>query len=62
MSVELSWPARDSLQDARYRLEDGDGDARMVDRAYASLAYARLYAERVPEAVGAVTDALGGDG
>lgn len=61
-SVELSWPARDSLQDARYRLEDADVDARMVHRAYASLVYTRLYAERVPEAVGALTDALGGGG
>ena len=62
VSVELTRPARDSLQDARYWLADADGDVRAVDRAYANLVYARLYAEGVPEAVGAVTDALGGDG
>jgi len=61
-SVELTRPARDALRDARRRLEDADGDARTVDRAYANLAYVRLYAERVPEAVGAVTDALEGRG
>jgi hypothetical protein len=62
VSVELTWPARDSLQDARYWLEDTDGNARMVHRAYANLVYTRLYAERVPEVVVAVTDALGGPG
>jgi hypothetical protein len=61
-SVELTWPARDALQDARYRLEDAEGDARMVRHAYANLAYAGLYAERVPEVVAAVTGALAGDG
>lgn len=61
-SVELTGPARDSLQDARYRFEDADGDARRVDRAYANVAYARLYAEQVPAVVGAVTGALEGRG
>ena len=62
VSVELTEPARDALQDAHYRLADSGGDARTVHRAYANIAYVRLYAERVPEVVGAVTAAVEGRG
>ncbi|MEF8841853.1 MAG: hypothetical protein V5A62_09550 [Haloarculaceae archaeon] len=41
------------------RLEDADGDARMVDRAYANVAYTGIYAGHLPDVVGTVTDVLG---
>lgn len=57
-SAELTRPARDSLQDARYRLENANGGARAVDRAYANLAYTGIYAGHLPDVVGTVMDVL----
>lgn len=61
VSVEVSEPAHGALSGGYYRLENADGEAYEVDDALADLAYARLYAEAVPDAIARVVDALGDD-
>jgi hypothetical protein len=62
VSVETVEPARETLSSGYFRLEGADGQAFEADDALADFAYARLYAEAVPDAVSAVLDALQGDG
>lgn len=58
VSAELTWPAREAIEDGRYGLDESNGRSRDVHDAIAMFAYARLYAEEVPDAVAAVVDAL----
>lgn len=62
VSVEVAEPAREAVAEAHHRLDGTDGQAHEVDSAFASLAYARLYAEAVPDVAAAVVGALESDG
>lgn len=59
VSVEVAEAAHRAIWEGDRRLERTDGRAHEVDAAFASFAYAGLYAEAVPDVVAAVADALG---
>lgn len=57
VSAAITWPARESIDHAVYRLGQS-ADPHDVDGALGRLAFARLYAEAVPPVVDAVSAAL----
>ncbi len=58
VSAEVAEPAGWAVDRGLDGLERSDGHHREVDRAVASFAYARLYAEAVPAVVGTVVEVL----
>ncbi|MEF8757382.1 MAG: hypothetical protein V5A33_04000, partial [Halobacteriales archaeon] len=55
LSDEVAFPAHDALRLGVRRLEDARDGTHDVNLGFASLAYARLYAEAVPTALATAT-------